>query len=328
MRPTTDHPTSGGTDTGNASVPAGAGPVGSLRSLLEGAIDYAGLFPPAGLPMSQAVANYAAYLSGPHAWALGRFILPLVRLDEFADALSTRFARSSAQAPWRLSALVGPGDLAAAMTMTDAFNQRHQETALVDTLEFKAATTSSIVEAARLADKRFIIFQEIPLAGGSQEFLLALARVGTRVKIRTGGVTANAFPEPVALAQFLEQCAAAGISFKATAGLHHPLRGPHPLTYGPDSPATTMHGFVNVLLAAAFALGGWKSGQLADLLNEQSPAAFRFDPDSASWRGHRLPKDILRASRVGFLRSFGSCSFEEPVRELQELGWLPLSSHA
>ena len=54
-----------------------------LRILLRGLIDYAGLFPPASLDMADAVRNYAAYREGEHAWALGRFVVPAARLEEF-----------------------------------------------------------------------------------------------------------------------------------------------------------------------------------------------------------------------------------------------------
>ena len=54
----------------------------ALRTLLTGSIDYAGLFPPASLEMAEAARNYEAYRSGPHSWALGRFILPSARLNE------------------------------------------------------------------------------------------------------------------------------------------------------------------------------------------------------------------------------------------------------
>ena len=49
-------------------------------------VDYAGLFPPAGLDMRAAVGNYARYAAGPWAWALGRFIVPVSRLEELERA--------------------------------------------------------------------------------------------------------------------------------------------------------------------------------------------------------------------------------------------------
>jgi hypothetical protein len=317
--------------------------VNAMEAMLAGAIDYAGLFPPATLPMADAVANYAGYLTGQEAWALGRFIVPATRLDEFGVALATH----AGMEPWRLSVLVG-ANLAADLATVVSFNQRWGSalerrspkplvpgshgglasasgatpTAVIDTLELKAPTPDSIAEAAELTGGEFAVFHEIPLANDTPALLATLARAGARAKIRTGGVTADAFPGASALAGFLEQCAAARVSFKATAGLHHPLRGTHALTYESGSAKATMHGFVNVFLASAFAWAGWTAGQLVELLTETSPAAFAFNPEGASWRGHALGADALRAARTQFLLSFGSCSFEEPINDLQSLGWL------
>ena len=72
----------------------------ALSILLEGLIDYAGLYPPASLPMEAAVRNYAAYLGGPRAAWLGRFVLPAARLDAFLAARQGLDA-----APWRLDIL-------------------------------------------------------------------------------------------------------------------------------------------------------------------------------------------------------------------------------
>jgi len=143
-----------------------------------------------------------------------------------------------------------------------------------------------------------------------------LAKRGLRAKIRTGGVTADAFPVPERIAAFLRACKAAGIAFKATAGLHHPLRCVKPLTYEAGAPTGTMHGFVNVFLAAAML------EHAEEILREEDPRAFEFHDDGAAWRGHDVTTDALAEMRRDFALSFGSCSFEEPISELKELGWL------
>jgi hypothetical protein len=144
----------------------------------------------------------------------------------------------------------------------------------------------------------------------------AIARRGLRAKIRTGGITPDAFPAIANVAEFLRACKAKGVAFKATAGLHHPLRCVKPLTYEPNAPLGTMHGFLNVFLAAAL------SDQAEAVLAENDPGAFAFDDDGASWRGHRVSTEEIIAMRRDFATSFGSCSFEEPIGDLQALGWL------
>jgi len=143
-----------------------------------------------------------------------------------------------------------------------------------------------------------------------------LARNGLRAKIRTGGLTPDAIPSSKTIADFLRECAQHGVPFKATAGLHHPIRCVRPLTYEPDAPRGTMHGFINVFMAAAIL------PHAEAILEEDNPNAFHFDDDTASWRGHAVLTDDLARVREEFAISFGSCSFEEPVKDLQELGWL------
>jgi hypothetical protein len=144
----------------------------------------------------------------------------------------------------------------------------------------------------------------------------AIQRHGQRAKIRTGGITPDAFPAIGNVAEFLRACKAKGVAFKATAGLHHPLRCVKPLTYEPNAPLGTMHGFLNVFLAAALL-------EHADaILAENDPSAFTFEDDGASWRGHGVSTEEIAATRRDFATSFGSCSFEEPIADLHALGWL------
>ena len=149
-----------------------------------------------------------------------------------------------------------------------------------------------------------------------------------RAKVRTGGLTAKVFPSSGDLAQFLHLCAAAGAPFKATAGLHHPICSVHPLSppvlgvggrKDADSPKAMMHGFLNVFLAAAFVHTGMSVEQATQLLEENSPEAFRFDEDGVTWRTHRLGVDQLLTARQDFAIAFGACSFEEPIADLKAI---------
>ena len=142
-----------------------------------------------------------------------------------------------------------------------------------------------------------------------------IAKRGLRAKIRTGGITADAFPPVENVAAFLRACAAKGVPFKATAGLHHPLRCLRALTYEPNAPVGTMHGFLNVFLAAAML------DRAEEILGETDPRAFTFDDEGATWRDQRVSIDQLKEMRTRAI-AFGSCSFEEPINDLRELGWL------
>jgi membrane protease YdiL (CAAX protease family) len=293
----------------------------SLRALLEGIVDYAGLFPPAKLSMADAVARYAEARTGDAAWMLGRFVVPAGRLAEFAAEAEPYFSRATDGEPWRVSALAGP-EMAADFASVDAFNRAHAGTAVVDSVEVKAASAEGIIAAARLLPDGTAAYFEVAADTDSTELLDAVKRAGARAKIRTGGVTEDAFPAPADVLHFLAACAAADLPLKATAGLHHPLRAEHPLTYETDAPLGTMFGFLNVFLAAAFLRGGVDAAQVAPLLEERDPAALRFGGEGVEWRGLRLSTEQIRDARRGFAASFGSCSFSEPVCDLKALGLL------
>ena len=259
--------------------------------------------------------------------------------------------------PWRLSALIGPDPSADFRTIRD-FNRLHggagaradmgeavgaggasgavaasgtvaadaastrRQPLLVDVLEMKVGTPGDVEAAMAGKPEGLTAYFEIPIQQDPSPLLLAIGGAGGRAKVRTGGVTGDLFPAPELLARFLLACARAGVPFKATAGLHHPVRSVRPLTYAPGSPTALMHGFLNVFLAAAFAAEGMAEGTLAALLTEESPSAFRFEAGAVSWRGHSLPEARLAKARRDFAIAFGSCSFEEPREDLSEAGLL------
>ena len=290
----------------------------AIRTLLGSIVDYAGLFPPAQLAMAPAVANYATYRAGPFSWALGRFVVPAARLEEFAQSAGP-LARGEAD-PWRLAAL-GSGDLMADLDRIAAFNQR-QNQAIVDVLEMKADNPAAIAAAARAVPEDLTLYVELPVAADPAELVASLAHAGLRAKMRTGGVTAEAFPSSAEVLRFLQTCVAAGVPFKATAGLHHPLRAAYRLTYAPDSPSGTMYGFLNVFLVAALLYCGAAPAEAAPLLTEGDASALHFDDGGVSWRAQRLAVEDLARARERFAIAFGSCSFEEPLDDLKRLGLL------
>jgi hypothetical protein len=227
----------------------------SLRALLANAVDYAGLYPPASLPLAEVVTNYRRYLHSPEAWMLNRLVLPMEKLSEV-----------SLGEKWRVTLLVEgePGPLPPK----------------VETLETKAGRRLSLPT-----------YCEVPLERVEDGY----------AKIRT------ATPSSETLAEFLCAAAARRLPFKATAGLHHPIR-------------TSMHGFLNVFVGATFAWLGMDRITLTNLLNEADPQAFDFRNDGLRWRDWRASTAEVAQARREFAHSFGSCSFEEPIDDLRALG--------
>jgi hypothetical protein len=127
-----------------------------------------------------------------------------------------------------------------------------------------------------------------------------VAARGLRAKIRCGG---DHVPSGEELADFIRGCRSRGLVFKATAGLHH--------AYPTESGE---HGFLNVLAASVF-------GNEEEALRERPPA-FTLDAASFRWRDQEALPARLADARASLFHSIGTCSFFEPVEELDQLGIL------
>ena len=294
----------------------------SVRTLLEGAIDYAGLFPPSQFTMERAVNNYALNRSGAYGWMMGRFVLPVARLDEFLEA-AEQYMTGPNRTPWRLSVLSSE-DAYDSIKAIMAFNRGNSGKVTIDSFEVKANSTSKIENTVDALPDFLTAYFEIPPAAANFPDLVASLAINRQcAKIRTGGVTADAFPKSKEVIRFVRTCMAANVPFKATAGLHHPIRCFKPLTYDENAPSGTMHGFLNMFLMTGFARESFKPEVLDEVLEDEFAEAFTFDEESVTWRAEKALKlwQIERLRRFG-IQSFGSCSFEEPVEDLKELGLL------
>jgi hypothetical protein len=293
----------------------------ALRSLLTGLIDYAGLFPPAGLGMDAAIRNYDSYVSGEHAWMLGRLIVPAARLAEYEDAVDNSGVDASA---WSLSVLA----TAREADIIARFNTGGDESGAggagsIDVLEIKASNAREIQDAAQAFGGNYQIYFETPPEKW-HALLQATAEARAWAKIRTGGEAESAIPPESRVLEFLRIASERRLAFKATAGLHHPLRAMQRLTYKPDSPQAMMHGFLNVFCAAVLL---WHEPDMrqeaAWMLGERDADAITMD-EAMTWHnsGVTLTAEQIRAARERFSISFGSCSFVEPIDDLRKLGWL------
>ena len=288
-------------------------------SLLDSLVDYAGLFPPAKLAMAGAVHNHASYLAGPHRSMLGRFIIPLGDLSEFEAALAR--LDSSARSGWRLS-VIGSADPAADWDAIQAFNSRQADARIVS-LEAKAGNAAEIARISSALPPILEVWIELaPRAPDLPALFTAVKSAGRGAKLRTGGITPEAFPSAADVGRFLRLGHEAGVVLKTTAGLHHPLRGDYRLTYEPGSQQGRMFGFLNVFLAAALIRQGGADADVLALLEERDARAFTTGTEAIAWRGHRFDVARLADTRKHLCRSFGSCSFTEPVEGLQEISWL------
>ncbi len=296
-------------------------PKGSVRALLTEVVDYAGLFPPAQVTMHEAVLNYATYRASNYRWMLGRFVVPVARLGEFVECARDFIAQETYD-PWRISVLAGE-DIYQTIRAIDDFNVANTPHAICDSLEVRANTESKIQNTVAELPDFLNVYFETPTDDRLTDLITAIAVHGQRAKIRTGGVTAEEFPSIGTIIRFIRMCLAANVAFKATAGLHHPLRCFKPLTYEANSPKGTMNGFLNLFLATGYAYAGYQPMILEEILEDEFEESFHFTDDGVSWHGdYYLSTEQIAYVREKYIASFGSCSFDEPISDLQEIALL------
>ena len=302
----------------------------TARVAFEGLIDYAGLFPPAKLEMAPALAEYDQCRRDGFAWMLGRFIVPGSRVQELVQNMDAE------QLP--LSVIVDAGSDARAwfgnanaLFENVARYRRDEQRISIEALEIPVPSLISkrdtyeatLGQCAMLAEKHGLrdlpLYVEIPRDGRFEELLSntmqALNRYDLHGKVRCGGVTPDAFPSPSELAHYIWADREYGAGFKATAGLHHPIR------HYNEAAGVTMHGFLNVLFAAALA-ERFEPAELSRVVADTDQSHFRFADDELHYMGEAISLDDLEEARTHFI-GYGSCSFSEPVEDLAALSILP-----
>ena len=287
--------------------------------MLEGVIDYAGLYPPARLPMEDAVKEFLELLNGPESWLVNRFVCPSYKLEELGDELENQ----KAEIEFAVS-VVGTGGVDASSfskgVIRDAgnfaaFTSRFSDICEIEAYEVKAPEVELKAAMRALGPFRELqVFLELPWNDALHDNLHLIAETDwLGAKARTGGLEAAAFPSPEKLAAFLQECFNLSVVFKLTAGLHHPIRR-HDNEVG-----TMMHGFLNVLTGAALADENELSRkEIVRILEETNPNAFSFTQDYVSWRSMEASLDAIEDMR-GIFISYGSCSVKEPVDDLRAI---------
>jgi hypothetical protein len=303
-------------------------PAASLRALLDRAIDYAGMFPPCALALEPALRNEATYVRSPEAWMLNGFVLPV---EQF-DAATRFFSEFDPHHPLRVAVLgakttkpdVFLNGIANAAEAIRSFSKYDVQLASVSHLEMFLPddVDSASLKKAKAIVGELPVFWEAPPERAEQAIALIAGHNSDEevatfgYKLRTGGVTADAFPTSVQIARALVTAATHRLPIKFTAGLHHPIRQFR------DEVKTKMHGFLNVLGAAVLAAEHqWDVDQAVMMLEDEDPRSFSFTNDFFAWRDWEIDTERLEHRRK-FVRSFGSCSFDEPRDDLRALNLL------
>ncbi|MCB0335081.1 MAG: hypothetical protein KDD62_02210 [Bdellovibrionales bacterium] len=273
-------------------------------------IDYAGLFPPAQLPLTEAFSHFQNYHTGAHSALLGSFIAPvpqlesLVKILDLATPLPVSIITTSVEADSKL--ISASLNLAKDALQPSSFETKFRHE---DNFQF---VKSSLKGAHNIAPDAFVFFE----LGLSENWELELEEYLSLIsgkplaafKLRCGGTQ---LPSPLEAAQAITTCSRLGIPMKFTAGLHHAVR------------SGKTHGFLNMFFAAiaAFELELSLDEVLLIIENEETET-LKLNDHGIEWAGHQLTITQIDHARQHSVFSFGCCSFDEPIQDLIQLGWL------
>lgn len=309
--------------------------VPALYSFLSGLIDYAGLYPPAQLPLHEAINHYYDYLRSPDRWMLGHFVIGVEQLVPLTAILKAHPYLLDVE-PLSLAVVTQGGateedfldncreDAAAIQTFIEA----HPNQVNVAQVEFKPPLLTDTATVTQLLHNtkavfNLPVFYELSLDENWEEQLHAAAAgiaefgPGAGLKLRTGGLVAEAFPSVPQVAAVITTCLEAHIPLKFTAGLHHPIRQYR------DEVQTKMHGFINVFGAGTLVYTEhFSPAQINLVLSDEHPDHFVFDERGFHWQVYEVKAEEVAAARQSALISFGSCSFDDPLTDMRQLGWL------
>jgi hypothetical protein len=309
------------------------------QALFDGIIDYAGLFPPAQLPMDDAFARFLKHRAENDGWVLSRFVCPTARFAEL-EPLLTEIDPAEP--------LIGIAALGRGGATLDEFNgavdqdaaamrglaSRHEQRVIVDVFEVRLPESGGVAVAVentwrslgKGGSSAITPFFEVSLLDEWRPRLPAAAaavrdtdrlagglnRVG--LKIRCGGLDASAVPDPEAVAAAIATCRAIDVPIKATQGLHHPVRHHDPEL------DTMVHGFLNLFAASSMAfVHDLPVTRLTEIVAEEEAEAFVIDDHSLRWRDLEASAEQIAAARERLLTTFGSCSFQDPRNDLREI---------
>ncbi len=298
----------------------------SLDAFLSSAIDYAGLYPPAKLSLTDAVTEYLDTCLSDDAWIVDNFVVGSNKLSELEAELRLQAADRDRFPEVTLS-VVGAAltDGASALkSLEKDISRMVDSTYGVEGYELKVPSDQHLGACLRAIKKSGLLELDIPVylefAWGSEmsdalyEAVSTLEEVG--FKARLGGIEASAFPSLDYVSDFVVTMASLDMPFKYTAGLHEPLR------YEDQALGVWRHGFLNVILAGNLAFSQEISrSDVMEVLSITEGSEISFGDTSIQVKGHELYMADIEDFWQNF-GGFGSCSVSEPVAGLKRLGYL------
>jgi hypothetical protein len=284
-------------------------------------VDDAAVFPPGNAPLPEAVAAHRAHRLTAWADLVGPFVISDVALPDLVEVV--RASDDHHALPVSVVVTGGAGAIEPAVRWAgraDELDLAAVELGLrdEDDLPRNARRLTAVVDQLRLGgdlgdDTPVYVEPPRPTAPEpTTSWLTALdelAALDLRLKLRTGGATADHFPSAAELAASIDAALDRELRFKCTVGMHNAVR--HRDEEGFERPVA-QHGFLNVLLATRGALDGRAAEDIVRLLETTETSAVRSALDEAG-------QDALVSARRWFV-SVGSCSVHEALDDLVGLG--------
>ncbi|WP_406047598.1 hypothetical protein [Kribbella sp. NBC_00889] len=276
----------------------------TVPALFRHLVDDAAMFPPGDLPLTEAVEAHRAHRTAPYADLVG----PFVCTDEDLMKVAAEAARTGPD-PLRLAVVItgGAGGIEPAVRYGDRSTDI-EVTAIEVRLRNEDDLSRNALRVVRACDDCLdeeTAYVEIGLDGAWERALDVVADAGYAAKLRTGGLEASLFPSEGQIAAFITACLDREVAFKCTAGLHNAVR------HTAVDTGFEHHGFLNVLLATRASLDGASLDEVAAVLASR-------DGGHLAGRVRELSEQQAAGTRRWFT-SFGSCSIEEPRRDLTAL---------
>lgn len=275
-------------------------------------VDDAAIFPPGLAPLPDAVVAHAEHLAAPHGALVGPFVVDGARLDALVALVAHDGVATSALA---VSVVVpAPAELGGVVARARAGGL--ELAGLEVKLDLTQPLAPQVADVAAAAPAGVATYVEVPRPTSPEwpAVLDAVAAHGLRLKLRTGGTEAAAFPSEAEVATWVHAAVTRGVPFKCTAGLHHAVRHTGPRQH--DRPGFEHHGYLNVLLATARADAGAEPAEVAAVLAERSPRAL----------ADAVAADPGVADARRWFTSYGSCSVHEPLEDLEALDLITRST--
>jgi hypothetical protein len=323
----------------------------SLNIFMQGLLDYAGLYPPATLSLQDSLKNFAGYYHHNHENWLGKFILPVNKIDDTILILSKQNIFSKLKNKAQFSII-----LSNSKSLSEYQNCLQNDLILIkklmnqfgDTIDLQSFEILPPIEVVNsdntILMRNFLIYSseilfgfsdradfycELPFSEKLNDYLTAIKKqnenislLKVSVKLRTGGVTPQQIPSSKEIANAIILCAEQKLPIKATAGLHVPVPNDNPQV------GAKLHGFLNIfscmLLCYDKILNDQKTinpQELEDIMTTYSYKDFKFSETGlqiGESKDRFISNQKMTDLRKDYIKSFGTCSFLEPIEHLHE----------